>query len=126
PATASVVFATRQVYDLAKAQAFYEALGMQKVGGNEFGSAKRVFMAFDNNPRGVKVALTRANARTEPLPAGDRYGYISVQVADIAAVVAKVPAAGGKVVRMPGNAGGVQIGMVEDPDGHGIELLQRH
>ena len=35
------------------------------------------------------------------------------------------PAAGGKVIRAPGNTGGVQIGMVEDPDGHGIELLQR-
>lgn len=125
PSQASVVFATRQVYDLARAQAFYEALGMVKVGGNEFGSAKRVFMGFDNHPRGVKVALTRANARTGPLPARESYGYIGFQVPDIAAVVAKVPAAGGKVIRAPGNAGGTQIGMVEDPDGHGVELIQR-
>ena len=124
PKPPALIFATRDVADMDRAVAFYtKALGMKVVGGNEppGTSLKEVFLGFDTEALSAKLLLAHDTAKPAPKGHGEGTRLI-ISVADLAATVQRVTAAGGKVTHAPRPP--VNIAHVTDPDGYGIELTQ--
>jgi predicted enzyme related to lactoylglutathione lyase len=115
------------VNDLARAQRFYEsAFGMAETGRvttREHAFALEEVMLSLGAPGAHVLALTRYLERGIP-PAGAAWtGFV---VPDIAATLAAIEAAGGRVaVPVHENAEhGVLAALAEDPDGHMIEIIE--
>ena len=119
------VFAVRiTVADLARSERFYhDGLGAQI----RHIHSRESMAQFASGP-GVVLAQGGPRAAGAPVPEGA--GGFLLQVADIDALVARVAAAGGSVERPP-NSGtaalsyGVRSALIRDPDGVGIEVIQR-
>jgi predicted enzyme related to lactoylglutathione lyase len=127
PAELPKVFAVRiTVADLARSEKFYhEGLGAQIIPIQ----AREAMAQFASGP-GIVLVLGTSRAEGAPAAGGGAGGFL-FQVADIDAVLAGVTAAGGTVERAPANAGSadssrrVRSALIRDPDGVGIELIQR-
>jgi lactoylglutathione lyase len=127
--TPAIVFASRDVSDIGRSIKFYtEVLGLKQVGGFNYddGSAQEVFLAFDNKPESVKIALQKKNALgSGPLPATDGLNRVVIQVTDIKTARDRAVAFGGKSSGEVYKVNNVWMGGIIDPDGHRIELLQQ-
>jgi len=119
------VFAVQiHVADMARSEHFYQAAFGAQVHKVRAGESALQF------PAGPMIILVQGQPReaAAPLPAGA--GGFLLQVGDIDAAFAHVTEAGGRVVRAP-NSGeaaqsfGVRAGVIRDPDGVQIEVIQR-
>jgi predicted enzyme related to lactoylglutathione lyase len=113
--------------DVAALEKFYEtAFGMQevqKIGTNEvmlnFGDSVAAAKA---NPAAQLVIMHRESDDQK-----DTMAHVIFNVTDMAATVAAITAAGGKMARAPfvfGNSG-ITIGLGVDPAGNHFEMLQQ-
>ncbi|MCQ9155354.1 lactoylglutathione lyase [Acidomonas methanolica] len=119
-----------RVRDLDRSIAFYKVLGMKELRRREVPDGKYtlVFMGFEDNAHGqAEIELTYNWDQETPYEIGTGFGHFALGYEDIAAVVEKVRAAGGKVTREAGPVkfGTTVIAFVEDPDGYKIEFIQR-
>lgn len=118
-----------RVGDLEKSVKFYtEMLGMKELRRNDVPDGKYtlVFVGYENNPEQAVVELTY-NYGVDKYEIGSGFGHLAIGAPDVAALCAKIKAAGGKVTREAGPVkfGTTIIAFVEDPDGYKIELIQR-
>ena len=119
----------RAVFDLDRAVAFYtQGLGMTMIGRYESPdrSLCEVFVGYTKDPHAVKIALAYSADQQAPLPTGDRFGSLILQVPDLPKVLERIKANGGKVTVEPAEMKemSMTIAVVEDPDGHVLELIQ--
>ncbi|NHO31563.1 lactoylglutathione lyase [Acetobacter fallax] len=110
--------------------AFYKILGMHELRRREVPDGKYtlVFLGYASNAEGqAELELTYNWGDDSGYDVGTGFGHLAVGVPDVAAVVEKVRAAGGKVTREAGPVkfGTTVIAFVEDPDGYKTELIER-
>jgi predicted lactoylglutathione lyase len=122
PARVSVLAV--QVADVARASAFYEALGWPR------SPASRAEIAFFGTAGALFAVYGAELNEAMGVPAGPGPGSViaAVHAADEAGVdeaMATAEAAGGRVVRPGGPwAGGAYAGVFADPDGHLWEVIR--
>jgi lactoylglutathione lyase len=113
--------------DLDAALAFYEALGLKLSRTLELTKGKAT-LAYVEPPEGnFAIELVYNWGKDDPYDGGDRFGHFACEVQDIDALVPRLTAAGGAVIRKPYllEGSGPRIAFVADPDGNWIELIQR-
>lgn len=124
----AILFASRDVSNLENSARFYsEVLGLKRVGGFDYddGSAREVFLAFDDKAESVKIALQWKKAsESEPLPKTDGINRVVILVTDIKKTLERAVAFGGKTVGELHRVDNVWMGGIADPDGHRISLIQ--
>ena len=113
--------------DLDAALAFYEALGLSESRRSELTKGKAT-LAFVEPPEGnFAIELVYNWGKVDAYEGGKRFGHFAFEVLDIDALLPRLTAAGGSVVREPYllEGTGPKLAFVADPDGNWIELIQR-
>lgn len=129
-----VLYTMIRAADLDRSIAFYrDILGMDELRRETFPDARftLAFMGYGDEVSGAMIELTW-NWDEGEYTHGTGFGHIALGVKNIASVIARVRALGGKVVRAPGpmtvapTETGVReiIAFIEDPDGYRIELIE--
>lgn len=118
------------VRDADAMAAFYgDVLGLEEVPGFDFtGGAMRRFAHGDAIVKLVSMGTPPELSNPPNGPAGNAAGvrYISIAVDDLDATLERCAAAGGPVpVPKMEFRPGVDIAMVEDPEGNWVELVQQ-
>ena len=114
------------VTDLDASVAFYEALGLTCTSRTEIPQA---FEAIVENPDGgSKLQLARQKEQSEPFDVGTAFWKLYVDTHDAAATHAHALKAGATEVSAPVRLDRwpVTVGFVRDPDGHLVEVVERH
>jgi len=113
--------------DLDAALAFYSALGLKESRRSELTKGKAT-LAFVEPPEGnFAIELVYNWGKDDAYEGGERFGHFAFDVEDIEALLPKLTAAGGTVLREPYllEGTGPKIAFVADPDGNQIELIRR-
>ena len=118
-----LVHTNMRVRDIDASLRFYEALGFERRGKLDFGSAYNVYLGLPGD--GDRLELTVNVGREQPYDLGGGYGHIALTVEDLDAKLTELAAAGIEPERPPYNPGGrdVRICFVQDPDGYRVELI---
>ncbi len=121
------VHTNMRVRDIDASLRFYEALGFERRGKLDFGSAYNVYLGLPGD--GDRLELTVNVGRDEPYDLGDGYNHVAVTVEDIDRTLSDLAAIGVRPERPPYHPGGrddlPRIAFVPDPDGYRIELIER-
>lgn len=120
-----------RVRDLPRMLAFYcEVLGMREIRRIEMPELRRtlVFAGYGGHPSEAQVEFWHDwdDARsTPPVPTAAHESHLGIGVRDIHGCVRALAARGVRITREPApiRAGGRVIAMLEDPEGHEVELL---
>lgn len=127
--TNALLFVSRDVSNLSASVAFYtQVLGLKEVGRFDYadGTTHEVFLAFSENPGGVKIVLQyKERPGGDPLPPTDGLNRIVFQVADIVRARGDAVRYGGTVSGEVYTVNNVSMGAIADPDGHRIMLIQQ-
>jgi lactoylglutathione lyase len=113
-----------RVRDIDASLRFYEALGFERRGKLDFGSAYNVYMGVPGD--GDTLELTVNSDQDEPYDLGDGYGHIALTVDDLDGLLARLAEQGIAPEKPPYAPGGreeYRICFVADPDGYRIELI---
>ncbi len=126
---AKMIHSMIRVLDEARSVEFYEkAFGLEVADRIAFETFTLVYLS--NRETGFELELTINLQRVEPYAIGEAYGHLAVSVDDIKEEHARFTALGlnpGKITEL--NRDGILLALfffVTDPDGHKIEVLQRH
>ncbi len=118
------------VNDLAAAEAFYCALGLQPVSRNLGGEAEvrqdQVWLSATGAPGAHILILTRfVELPAQPRPVYPGEVWLAMQVEDVTATENTVTAAGGSIIRAGQDRPEhhVRAAVVADPEGHLIEIV---
>ena len=115
-----------RVTDLNRAIAFYRtALGLVEAMRLHHGSLTEVMLSADT-PRGPLILILLRDdspGKAPPVTHGDGLAKIVLRVPDVAAVAARLKAAGHPVEAVHQTAQGPAILMMTDPDGYRYELV---
>ena len=113
-----------RVRDIDASLRFYEALGFERRGKLDFGSAYNIYMGVPGD--GDTLELTVNSDQAEPYDLGNGYGHIALTVDDLDGLLAKLKDQGIEPEKAPYAPGGrdeYRICFVADPDGYRIELI---
>ena len=113
--------------DLDAAIAFYELFGMDCARKKELKKGKAT-LAFMEPPEGnFAIELVYNWGKDDAYAGGERFGHFGFEVEDLRALLPRIVASGGRVVREPYllEGDGPLLAFVADPDGNWIELIQR-
>ena len=119
-----LVHTNMRVRDVDASLRFYEALGFERRGKLDFGSAYNVYMGLPGD--GDRLELTVNVDQDEPYDLGSGYGHVAVTVDDLDATLARLAEQGIEPEKPPYAPGGrdeYRICFVADPDGYRIELI---
>ena len=112
--------------DLDRSIAFYtQGLGMAHAGTVEMGNVTEVPLTMPGG--GPYIMLLKPHDEQTQLPIRGALSRIILQVPDLNALEAQLKAAGYALTRtvdLPQYK--ISVGLLEDPDGNHIELVQRH
>ena len=113
-----------RITDPEKSRRFYEALGFERRGKLDFGSAYNIYMGLPGD--GDTLELTVNEGREEPYDLGDGYNHIAITVDDLESTLERLAAQGIEPERAPYRVreGGSLLCFVRDPDGYRIELIE--
>ena len=111
----------------ALARFYQSAFGMQEVNRLQGGGGPEIFLNFGATPEAAKanssprfVVMPRnSDDLKDPVP------HIIFNVADMAATISALKAAGGSMTGEPRPFGGIVFGIAIDPVGNRIELIQQ-
>jgi lactoylglutathione lyase len=113
-----------RVRDIDASLRFYEALGFERRGKLDFGSAYNVYMGLPGD--GDTLELTVNVGQDEPYDLGTGYGHVALTVDDLDALLAGLAEQGIEPEKPPYHPGGREeytICFVADPDGYRVELI---
>ncbi len=114
-----------RVRDMEASLRFYGALGFERRGKVDFGSAYNVYLGLPGD--GDTLELTENVGREEPYDVGTGYGHVALEVDDLDAKLAQLAGQGVEPEKPPYSPGGREdvgrICFVQDPDGYRIELI---
>jgi len=119
-----LVHTNMRVRDIDASLRFYEALGFERRGKLDFGSAYNVYLGVPGD--GDTLELTVNAGQDEPYDIGTGYGHIALTVDDLDGLLARLAAQGIEPEKPPYHPGGREeytICFVTDPDGYRIELI---
>jgi predicted enzyme related to lactoylglutathione lyase len=123
-------FVTLVVADPARALKFYtQALGMKERGRAQPNKQfAEIVVGNDMAPLAAGLSLTYRNG--PPTPRGNGSSSINLVVLDLAGILTRVAAEGGKILKplmrsdMPSVS--YSIALIQDPDGNTLELVEYH
>ena len=113
-----------RVRDVDASLRFYTALGFERRGKLDFGSAYNVYLGLPGD--GDRLELTVNVGQEVGYDLGSGYGHFAVEVEDLDAKLAQLAEQGiapEKPPYAPGGRAGLRICFVQDPDGYRIELI---
>jgi lactoylglutathione lyase len=119
-----LVHTCMRVRDIDASLAFYEALGFERRGKLDFGSAYNIYMGLPGD--GDTLELTVNSDQDEAYDLGNGYGHIALTVDDLDGLLASMAEKGIAPEKPPYHPGGREeytICFVGDPDGYRIELI---
>ena len=119
-----LVHTNMRVRDVDASLRFYEALGFERRGKLDFGSAYNVYLGLPGD--GDRLELTVNVDQDEPYDLGSGYGHVAVTVDDLDATLARLAEQGIEPEKPPYAPGGreeYRICFVADPDGYRVELI---
>ena len=119
-----LVHTCMRVRDVDASLRFYEALGFERRGKLDFGSAYNIYMGVPGD--GDTLELTVNSDQDEAYDLGNGYGHIALTVDDLDGLLAKLAEQGIEPEKAPYSPGGreeYRICFVSDPDGYRIELI---
>jgi len=119
-----LVHTNMRVRDIDASLRFYEALGFERRGKLDFGSAYNVYMGLPGD--GDRLELTVNVGQEQPYDLGSGYGHVAVTVDDLDATLARLAEQGIEPEKPPYAPGGreeYRICFVADPDGYRIEMI---
>jgi len=126
---ARILHTMLRVRNLDQSIDFYTRhLGMALLRRKDYPNGKftLAFVGYGDEETTAAIELTYNWDQSEGYEIGSGYGHIAIGVPDVAAVCARLTAAGVKVPVGPkAGPGGNTLAFVEDPDGYRIELLTR-
>ncbi len=121
----NLVHTCMRVRDIDASLRFYEALGFERRGKLDFGSAYNVYLGLPGDAD--KLELTVNVGQEEAYDLGNGYGHIALEVDDLDAKLAELAGQGVEPEKPPYSPGGREdvgrICFVQDPDGYRIELI---
>lgn len=117
------VHTNMRVRDIDESLRFYEALGFERRGKLDFGSAYNVYLGLPGDED--RLELTVNIGQDEPYDVGTGYGHFAVEVEDLDAKLEQLAEQGIHPEKPPYSPGGkpVRIAFLQDPDGYRIELI---
>ena len=119
-----LVHTNMRVRDVDASLRFYEALGFERRGKLDFGSAYNVYLGLPGD--GDTLELTVNVGQDEPYDLGTGYGHVALTVDDLDGLLARLAEQGIEPEKPPYHPGGreeYRICFVADPDGYRIELI---
>jgi lactoylglutathione lyase len=119
-----LVHTNMRVRDIDASLRFYEALGFERRGKLDFGSAYNVYLGLPGD--GDTLELTVNVGEDQPYDLGTGYGHVALTVDDLDAMLARLAEQGIQPEKPPYHPGGREeytICFVADPDGYRIELI---
>ena len=126
PVQANLMAPGLRVTNLDRSIAFYgTALGLVPATTLHHGTLTEVMLCADSKAGKLAVILMRDEApgKSPPIELGDGFEKIVMRVPDLAAVAARMKAAGYPVGDVRLNAQGPSVLMIRDPDGYSYELV---
>ena len=124
PSPLKLVHTCMRVRDIDASLNFYEALGFERRGKLDFGSAYNIYMGVPGD--GDTLELTVNVGQDEAYDLGNGYGHIALTVDDLDGLLANLATAGYEPEMPPYSPGGreeYRICFIADPDGYRIELI---
>jgi lactoylglutathione lyase len=119
-----LVHTNMRVRDIDASLRFYEALGFERRGKLDFGSAYNVYLGLPGD--GDRLELTVNVGQDDPYDLGSGYGHVAITVDDLDATLARLAEQGIEPEKPPYGPGGrdeYRICFLADPDGYRIELI---
>jgi lactoylglutathione lyase len=119
-----LVHTCMRVRDIDASLRFYEALGFERRGKLDFGSAYNIYLGLPGD--GDTLELTVNADQDGPYDLGNGYGHIALTVDDLDALLAQVAEQGIRPDKPPYSPGGreeYRICFLADPDGYRVELI---
>jgi lactoylglutathione lyase len=119
-----LVHTCMRVRDIDASLRFYEALGFERRGKLDFGSAYNIYLGLPGD--GDTLELTVNADQDGPYDLGNGYGHIALTVDDLDALLAQVAEQGIRPEKPPYSPGGreeYRICFLSDPDGYRVELI---
>jgi lactoylglutathione lyase len=125
PAALKLVHTNMRVRDVDASLRFYEALGFERRGKLDFGSAYNVYLGLPGD--GDTLELTVNADQDEPYDLGSGYGHIALTVDDLDGLLARLAEQGIEPEKPPYSVreGGSLLCFVRDPDGYRVEIIER-
>jgi lactoylglutathione lyase len=124
PSPLKLVHTCMRVRDIDASLRFYEALGFERRGKLDFGSAYNIYMGVPGD--GDTLELTVNSGQDEAYDLGNGYGHIALTVDDLDGLLARLAEQGIEPEKAPYAPGGreeYRICFLADPDGYRIELI---
>jgi lactoylglutathione lyase len=124
PSPLKLVHTCMRVRDIDASLRFYEALGFERRGKLDFGSAYNIYLGVPGD--GDTLELTVNAGQDEPYDLGNGYGHVALTVDDLDGLLARLAEEGIEPEKPPYHPGGreeYRICFVADPDGYRIELI---
>ena len=124
PTPVKLVHTCMRVRDIDASLRFYEALGFERRGKLDFGSAYNIYLGVPGD--GDTLELTVNAGQDQAYDLGNGYGRIALTVDDLDGLLARLAEQGIEPDKAPYHPGGraeYTICFVEDPDGYRIELI---
>ena len=119
-----LVHTCMRVRDIDASLAFYEALGFERRGKLDFGSAYNIYMGLPGD--GDTLELTVNAGQDAPYDLGNGYGHVALTVDDLDGLLGGLKAKGYEPEKAPYHPGGREeytICFIADPDGYRVELI---
>ena len=119
-----LVHTCMRVRDIDASLRFYEALGFERRGKLDFGSAYNIYMGLPGD--GDALELTVNADQDEPYDIGNGYGHIALTVDDLDGMLSSLKDKGYEPEKAPFAPGGrdeYRICFIADPDGYRVELI---
>jgi len=119
-----LVHTNMRVRDVDASLRFYEALGFERRGKLDFGSAYNVYLGLPGD--GDTLELTVNVGQDQAYDLGTGYGHIALTVDDLDGMLARLAEQGIEPEKPPYHPGGreeYRICFVADPDGYRVELI---
>ena len=126
PVQANLIAPGLRVTDIDRSIAFYGiALGLVPATTLHHGPVTEVMLCADSKAGKLALILMRDETpgKSPPVELGNGFEKVVMRVPDLAAVVARMKAAGYPVGDVRSNKGGPSVLMIKDPDGYDYELV---